>query len=59
MVGLSRAFHLSLILTNMTAGILIINTQRRNLVETMHKELTNVIPLLFILFLLSPAQVSE
>jgi len=50
MVGLSRAFHLSLILTNMTAGILIINTQRRNLVETMHKELTNVIPLLFILF---------
>ncbi len=50
MVGLSRAFHLSLILTNMTAGILIINTQRRNLIETMHRELTNVIPLLFILF---------
>ena len=50
MVGLSHAFHLSLILTNMTAGILIINTQRRNLIETMHRELTNVIPLLFILF---------
>jgi len=50
MVGLSHAFHLSLILTNMTAGILIINTQRRNLIEIMHKELTNVIPLLFILF---------
>jgi len=50
MVGLSRAFHLSLILTNMTAGILIINTQRRNLIETIHRELTNVIPLLFILF---------
>lgn len=50
MVGLSHAFHLSLILTNMTAGILIINTQRHNLIESMHKELTNVIPLLFILF---------
>jgi Kef-type K+ transport system membrane component KefB len=50
MVGLSHVFHLSLILTNMTAGILIINTQRRNLIETMHRELTNVIPLLFILF---------
>ena len=50
MVGLSHAFHLSLILTNMTAGILIINTQRYNLVQAMHKELTNVIPLLFILF---------
>ena len=50
MVGLSHAFHLSLILTNMTAGILIINTQRHNLIEIMHKELTSVIPLLFILF---------
>ncbi len=50
MVGISNALHLSLILTNMTAGILIINTQRRNLIEIMHKELTNVIPLLFILF---------
>ena len=50
MVGLSHAFHLSLILTNMTAGILIINTQRHNMIESMHKELTNVIPLLFILF---------
>jgi len=50
MVGLSHVFHLSLILTNMTAGILIINTQRHNFIEMMHKELTNVIPLLFILF---------
>ncbi|OPX24196.1 MAG: hypothetical protein B1H05_05485 [Candidatus Cloacimonas sp. 4484_140] len=50
MVGLSHVFHLSLILTNMTAGILIINTQRHSFIEMMHKELTNVIPLLFILF---------
>jgi len=50
MVGLSHALHLSLILTNMTAGILIINTQRFNIIEMMHKGMMNIMPLLFVLF---------
>ncbi len=50
MVGLSRALHLSLILTNMTAGILIINTQRFSMIEMMHKEMMNIMPLMFVLF---------
>lgn len=50
MVGLSHAFHLSLILTNMTAGILIINSQRFSLIEMMHKEMMYIMPLFFVLF---------
>ncbi len=50
MTGLSQALHLSLILTNMTAGMVIINTQKHALVEHINKELPRFMPLLFILF---------
>lgn len=48
--GLSTLFHLSLILTNMVVGILIVNTQPHSLVQKIHDRLPIVMPLLFILF---------
>lgn len=48
--GLCHTLHLSLILTNMIFGIIIINTQKFTLVEKIHSELTKIMPLLFVLF---------
>lgn len=48
--GLSLMFHLSLILTNMVIGIVIVNSQPKNLLEKIHRELSHIMPLLFILF---------
>lgn len=48
--GLSIMFHMSVILTNMVLGIVIVNTQPQNFVEKIHEELTQIMPLLFILF---------
>lgn len=48
--GLSNALHLSLILTNMILGIFIVNTQPYNLVEKIHNELSEFMPLLFVMF---------
>ncbi len=48
--GLCHALHLSIILTNMVTGIIIVNTQPKNLVEKIHHELSEFMPLLFILF---------
>jgi Kef-type K+ transport system membrane component KefB len=48
--GLSLMFHLSLILTNMVLGIVLVNTQPHSLVEKIHRELTEFMPLLFIMF---------
>ncbi len=48
--GLCHLLHLSLILTNMIFGIVIVNTQKFTLVEKIHNELTTVMPLLFVLF---------
>jgi len=48
--GLCIAFHLSLILTNMVFGMVIINTQPRSLVQKIHNRLPIIMPLLFILF---------
>ncbi len=48
--GLCHALHLSLILTNMIFGIVIVNTQKFTLVEKIHNELTKIMPLLFVLF---------
>ena len=48
--GISISFHLSLILTNMILGIVIVNTQSQTLLHKIHTELKNVMPLLFILF---------
>ncbi len=48
--GLCTIFHLSLILTNMVIGLIIVNTQRHELVHKMHEVLSDVMPLFFILF---------
>lgn len=48
--GFSHIFHLSIILTNMITGIIIVNSQPQKLVEKIHHELTEFMPLLFILF---------
>jgi Kef-type K+ transport system membrane component KefB len=42
--------HLSLILTNMIMGLIIVNTQPRELVRALGEQLSNVMPLFFILF---------
>jgi Kef-type K+ transport system membrane component KefB len=48
--GLCTLFHLSLILTNMIIGLIIVNVQRRELVHRMGEVLSDVMPLFFILF---------
>lgn len=48
--GLSVALHLSLILTNMVIGIIIVNTQPNPLVLRVKNEISGVIPLLFVFF---------
>jgi Kef-type K+ transport system membrane component KefB len=48
--GLCNTFHLSVILTNMVIGIIAVNTQHKNLVKKIHTELSEFMPLLFILF---------
>jgi Kef-type K+ transport system membrane component KefB len=49
-VGLTRMFHLSLILTNMITGMYIVNTQPNSITHKITQELTQVMPLLFIMF---------
>jgi Kef-type K+ transport system membrane component KefB len=49
-IGLSTMFHLSLILTNMIVGMIIVNTQPHALIQKIHDRLPLVMPLLFILF---------
>lgn len=48
--GLCHVFHLSLILTNMIVGIVIVNTQPVGLVEKIGRKLEEFMPLLFLLF---------
>ena len=48
--GLCTMLHLSLILTNMIIGLIIVNVQRRELVQRMGEVLSDVMPLFFILF---------
>jgi len=48
--GLSVPLHTSLILTNMVLGFMIVNTQPNSLIKKIEGELSNVMPLLFILF---------
>jgi len=48
--GISEVLHLSLILTNLVVGLAIVNTQPPALTEKIKGELTEVMPLLFILF---------
>ncbi|MDF1567668.1 MAG: cation:proton antiporter [Spirochaetaceae bacterium] len=48
--GLSQLFHLSLILTNMVVGMVLVNTQRSSLLSQIHDSLADIMPLLFLLF---------
>lgn len=48
--GICAYFHLSLILTNMIIGIVLVNTQSHSTVQKIHNEMPRVMPLLFILF---------
>lgn len=48
--GVSTMFHLSIILTNMIVGMVIINTQPHSLVQKIHGRLPLIMPILFILF---------
>jgi len=48
--GLSAPLHISLILTNMVLGFVIVNTQPNSLIKKIGDELSNVMPLLFVLF---------
>ena len=49
-IGVCGLLHLSLILTNMIIGMVIVNTQPHHLVQKMHDRLPVFMPLLFILF---------
>jgi Kef-type K+ transport system membrane component KefB len=48
--GLSLRWHLSLIMTNMVVGFVLVNTRREALVHRVMKPLMEIMPLLFILF---------
>jgi Kef-type K+ transport system membrane component KefB len=48
--GLCTLLHLSLILTNMVIGLILVNTQRREVIHRMGEVLSDVMPLFFILF---------
>lgn len=48
--GVAMAFHLSLILTNMTIGFILVNTRREALVHNVNAPLHDVLGLVFILF---------
>ncbi len=49
-VGISEVLHLSLILTNLVVGLAVANTQAPALTQKIKDELTEVMPLLFVLF---------
>jgi len=48
--GLSLRWHLSLIMTNMVVGFVLVNTRREALVHRVMAPLLDIMPLLFILF---------
>jgi len=49
-LGVSHAFHLSPILTNLVVGMVFVNTRRAALVETVTSQVRSIMPLLFVLF---------
>ena len=48
--GICSVFHLSLILTNMVTGMFIVNTQSRGFTTSLGESLSDIMPILFILF---------
>jgi Kef-type K+ transport system membrane component KefB len=49
-LGLCHVFHLSLILTNMVIGLVLVNTQKGDILRKIGDQLSAVMPLFFILF---------
>lgn len=49
-IGISIALHLSLILTNLVMGMVIVNSRGHRLVPTIREDLQHIMPLLFVLF---------
>lgn len=49
-IGVCEALHLSLILTCMVVGMIVVNTQKADLVRRLGDRLTDLMPLLFVLF---------
>ncbi|MDT8389855.1 MAG: cation:proton antiporter [Lentisphaeria bacterium] len=49
-IGLSIHWHLSLILTNMVIGFILVNTRRNSLVKQVSAPLEEIMPLIFLLF---------
>ncbi|MCG8570601.1 MAG: cation:proton antiporter [Spirochaetes bacterium] len=49
-IGLCHILHLSLILTNMIVGIIVVNSLENSIVHKIGEELSEVMPLVFILF---------
>lgn len=48
--GFCKIFNLSLILTNMVAGMIVVNTQDRKLVDHLGDQMRNIMPLFFVMF---------
>lgn len=48
--GICKLLHLSLILTNMITGMIIVNTQPRGFVQQIGDELGNIMPLIYVIF---------
>ena len=48
--GICKFFHLSLILTNMVIGMIIVNTQPRGFIQQIGDELGNIMPLIYVIF---------
>ncbi|MFC1526780.1 cation:proton antiporter [Candidatus Latescibacterota bacterium] len=48
--GLSALLHLSLMLTNLTVGLVLVNRRHRGVIENLHLQLSTIMPLFFILF---------
>ncbi len=49
-IGICETLHLSLILTNMIIGMVIVNTQKDSLLNRINDKLSTFLPLLFLLF---------
>ncbi|MDY6881284.1 MAG: cation:proton antiporter [Desulfatiglans sp.] len=49
-IGLSNLWHLSLILTNMMIGFVIVNSRREALVQRVTRPVMKIMPLMFLLF---------
>lgn len=50
LVGLSQQWHLSLVLTNMVAGMVLVNSGREGIVNRVRQATSMIMPLVFILF---------